>query len=73
MIAWANEEDGLKGGITYEDDHQAEMENHYAAIESDLGAGHPVGFYFAGDPKLKDILKPVTKVLESSGAGWRIN
>ncbi len=69
VIAWANEEDGLKGGITYEVDHQAQMANHYAAIESDLGAGHPVGFYFAGDPKLKEILKPVSDVLEGSGAG----
>jgi carboxypeptidase Q len=69
VIAWANEENGLKGGITYALDHQAQLADHYAAIESDLGAGHPVGFYFAGDAKLKDVLKPVSQVLESSGAG----
>ena len=69
VIAWANEENGLKGGVTYAHEHQAELANHYGAIESDLGADHPVGFYFAGDPKLKDFLKPVSKVLESSGAG----
>ena len=69
VIAWANEENGLKGGITYAIDHQAQMVDHYAAIESDLGAGHPVGFYFEGDAKLKDILNPVSKVLENSGAG----
>ena len=50
--------------------HQAQMANHYAAIESDLGAGHPVGFYFAGDPKLKEILKPVSKVLEVQEQDW---
>lgn len=69
VIAWANEENGLKGGLAYAFEHQAQLADHCAAIESDLGAGHPVGFYFAGDAKLKDILKPVSKVLESSGAG----
>jgi carboxypeptidase Q len=69
VIAWANEENGLKGGLTYAFEHQAQLADHYAAIESDLGAGHPAGFYFAGDVKLKGILKPVSKVLESSGAG----
>jgi len=69
VIAWANEENGLKGGMTYAFDNKAQLANHYAAIESDLGAGHPVGFFFAGDAKLKDVLKPVSKVLENSGAG----
>ena len=69
VIAWANEENGLKGGMTYAFDNKAQLANHYAAIESDLGAGHPVGFYFAGDAKLKDVLEPVSKVLENSGAG----
>jgi carboxypeptidase Q len=69
VIAWANEENGLKGGATYARDYKSALADHYAAIESDLGAGHPLGFYFAGDAKLKDVLEPVSKVLKSSGAG----
>lgn len=69
VIAWANEENGLKGGLTYASDHKADLGNHYAAIESDLGAGHPVGVFFAGDASLKKTLEPVAKVLEGSGAG----
>ncbi len=69
VIAWANEENGLRGGATYAREHETALANHYAAVESDLGAGHPVGFFFTGGPAIKDILKPVSNVLENSGAG----
>src|SRR6266481_6172987 len=44
VIAWMNEEFGNSGGIAYAAAHKDEAANHFAAIESDLGAGHPVGF-----------------------------
>ena len=69
VIAWANEENGLMGGKTYGRDHANEMANHYAAIEADLGAGHPAGFFFAGDASLATLLAPLARILESSGSG----
>ncbi len=69
VIAWMNEENGLRGGKAYDEEHAAEIANQFAAIETDGGAGHPLGIYMAGKPELKDFLKPVAKVLEASGAG----
>ena len=69
VIAWMNEENGLKGGKTYVQEHTSEIANQFAAIETDGGAGHPLGIYMAGKPELKAWLEPVSKVLQSSGAG----
>jgi len=69
VIAWANEENGLRGAKAYAEAHAAEMGNHFAAIEMDGGAGHPVGINMNGKPALQELLKPVAAVLQSSGAG----
>src|SRR5678816_3883063 len=69
VVAGMNEEDGLRGGEIYAQDHSGEIANHFAAIETDGGAGHPLGIYMAGKRELKDFLKPVAKVLAASGAG----
>jgi Zn-dependent M28 family amino/carboxypeptidase len=69
IVAWMNEENGLMGGKTYDAEHTAEIANHFAAIETDGGADHPLGVSFAGKSELKDFLTPVAKVLQASGAG----
>lgn len=69
VIAWMNEENGLRGGTTYAEEHKAEMPNHFAAIETDGGAGHPLGVNFRGKPEVRAWLEPIAGVLESSGAG----
>ena len=69
MIAWMNEENGLMGGRTYAANQKNQLANHIAAIESDLGAGHPLGFSAHASAKAIEILQPITKVLEASGAG----
>ncbi|HEX8708005.1 MAG TPA: M20/M25/M40 family metallo-hydrolase [Pyrinomonadaceae bacterium] len=69
VIAWMNEENGLVGGRTYAKDYAAELPNHYAAIESDRGAGHPLGFEAKVDPAAIEMLAPVSALLQSSGAG----
>lgn len=69
VIAWMNEENGTMGGRTYAKDHTDEINNHIAAIESDLGAGHPLGFYYAKlPPKGASMLRPASSVLDQSGA-----
>ena len=69
VIAWANEENGLRGGKGYAEAHAAEAQNHFAGIEMDGGAGHPVGINISGKPEIKEALKPVAKVLQEIGAG----
>jgi Zn-dependent M28 family amino/carboxypeptidase len=69
VIAWMNEENGLRGGTTYAAEHAAELGNHFAAIETDGGADHPLGIYFGPRPEIKSFLQPVAQVLNASGAG----
>lgn len=69
MIAWMSEEEGSEGAAAYMAEHAAEMGNHVGAIESDLGADHPTGIYYAGKPELGSWLRPVAQVLDANGAG----
>ena len=69
VIAWMNEENGLAGGKTYAKDHEKEIGNHFAAMETDGGAGHPLGINYATKPEGKTFFEPVAKILQSSGAG----
>ncbi len=69
VIAWMNEENGQVGAKTYAKNHVADIENHFAAIESDHGAGHPLGFDVTGDPAILPLLSQVSSLLQSSGAG----
>jgi carboxypeptidase Q len=69
VIAWMNEENGLRGGTTYAQDHAAELANHVAAIESDLGAGHALGFSAHASDKALEMLNPLSAILQTSGAG----
>jgi carboxypeptidase Q len=69
VIAWMNEENGLVGGRTYAAEHAAELANHYAAIESDRGAGHPLGFEAKVHPDVLPMIAPVSEILRSQGAG----
>lgn len=68
IIAWMDEENGGKGHEVYAKEHAAEMANHVAAIESDLGADHPLGFEAKINPAALPFLKPVQDVLQSFGA-----
>jgi Zn-dependent M28 family amino/carboxypeptidase len=68
VIAWMNEENGSRGGQAYARDYKAELPNHVGAIESDLGADHPLGFSGTLPPASLEALQPVTKVLEPIGA-----
>ena len=44
VIAWMDEENLGRGHAEYAKAHAAEIGNHVAALESDLGASHPMGF-----------------------------
>jgi len=69
IVAWMAEETGIWGGRAYAKQHIGEIENHFAGIETDLGAGHPMGIYVNGDDSIPKTLQPVAAILQTSGAG----
>src|SRR6266404_335927 len=69
VVAWMNEENGLAGSKQYAKDHEKEWTNHFAAMETDGGAGHPIGLNIKGKTEIKKILGPVAAILQKSGAG----
>ncbi|HEY6251950.1 MAG TPA: M20/M25/M40 family metallo-hydrolase [Candidatus Angelobacter sp.] len=68
VIAWMNEEFGDSGGLAYAAAHKDEAGKHFAAIESDLGAGHPAGFNMTAPEVNMPLLRPAAHVLQSIGA-----
>src|SRR5438874_10361593 len=51
VIVWMNEENGSRGSKQYAKDHG--KENHFAAMETDNGAGHPLGLNIKAKPEGK--------------------
>jgi carboxypeptidase Q len=68
VIAWMDEENGGRGRDAYTAAHRAEFPNHIAAIESDLGAAHPLGFSAKISAQAIEFLRPVQEILHSVGA-----
>jgi archaeosine-15-forming tRNA-guanine transglycosylase len=68
VIAWMNEEAGATGRDVYAKDYASEIPNHIAAIESDSGAEHPLGFRVKISKAAEEQLSPVQKILTPIGA-----
>ncbi len=68
VIAWMDEETDGSGSNQYRKDNHNDFPNHIAAIESDVGAAHPLGFIIKMSKAAVDVLKPVQTVLSSIGA-----
>lgn len=68
VIAWMDEENGGSGSQAYSKDHAMDFPQHVAAIESDSGAAHPLGFESRVSPAAAELLSPVLSVLASFGA-----
>ncbi len=66
VVAFMNEENGFVGARTYAE--KASAAKHFAAIEGDLGASHPVGITFAGKQEAVPFLQPIANILRSQGA-----
>src|SRR5881394_3197737 len=69
VIAWMNEENGEAGSKQYAKHHEKEIPNHFAAMETDGGAGHPIGVNIKANPEVKKMFAPVANILQESGAG----
>ena len=68
-----DEENGQSGSKGYMAEYKDAMPNHVGAIESDLGAGHPLGFVGIFNPPVEAILRPVTTALAPIGANLMEN
>lgn len=69
VIAFMNEENGSAGGTGYGEEQRSNLTNHFAAIESDLGASHALGFLFTGKSEALPFFAPISIVLREQGAG----
>jgi hypothetical protein len=58
---------GATGASTYAKDHEADVANHIGAIESDLGAEHPLGFHAKISEGAQKQLSPVLNALNPIG------
>jgi hypothetical protein len=67
VIAWMDEENGGGGHDAYAKGHEAEIAHHVAAIESDAGAGHPLGYSMKLSPAAITALQPLVEILRPVG------
>ena len=68
FVAWMEEESGSEGAATYAADHAAQLADHIAALESDLGCDHPYGITYTGPASMGEYLRPVAEALVPIGA-----
>ncbi len=69
VVLWTNEENGLAGGTAYRDQHEAELDNHVLAIESDSGVFDPLGFGITGKHEAYAQVAQISTLLEKIDAG----
>ncbi len=65
VVAWTNEENGLRGANAYVEQHRDEVDNHVLAMESDGGVFKPYGFGFSGSDAAFSVMEKVGALLES--------
>ncbi len=68
VVAWTNEENGLRGANAYVEQHRDEVPNHVLAMESDGGVFKPFGFGFSGSDGAFAVVEKVGALLESIDA-----
>ncbi len=67
-IAWMNEENGVRGAGAYFEANVGHLQTHIAAIESDSGAGRPLGILANVTPDSLKRLQPVMTALRPINA-----
>ena len=68
VVLFMNEENGLAGGKAYAKAHESEAKSHVAALESDSGAGGPLGIVLRAGGDGKALLRPWLAPLKNIGA-----
>jgi carboxypeptidase Q len=67
-VLFTNEENGLRGGTAYAEQHKAELPNHVLMIETDGGPFRPVGFAFTGNDTARATVTTIATLLAGIGA-----
>ena len=68
VVAWMNEENGGRGSRAYMSANQERIAQHAAVIESDVGAGKPLGFAAYVTRASLPRLQPIMEALQPIGA-----
>ena len=69
VVLWTNEENGIRGAMSYAERHEAALARHTLAIESDSGVFQPTGFGFLGSGRGMELIRGVGKLLDPIGSG----
>ena len=69
VVLWTNEENGIRGAMSYAERHEAALARHTLAIESDSGVFQPTGYGFLGSGRGMEIIRGVGKLLDPIGSG----
>ncbi len=70
VVAFANEEQGLHGGIAYANAHAAHITQHQIAAESDFGAGRIYAFDTSAPPYAKAAAAQIAQALAPLGIAY---
>jgi carboxypeptidase Q len=68
VVLFTNEENGLRGGNAYRDQHRNELSNHVLLLESDGGVFDPAGFGFTGPDGARATVTAAATLLRGLGA-----
>ncbi len=68
VVLWTNEENGLRGGNAYRDQHMDALKDHVLLLESDGGVFDPAGFGFTGPDSARATVTAIASLLSSLGA-----
>jgi Zn-dependent M28 family amino/carboxypeptidase len=68
VVLFTNEENGLRGGIGYAQDHAAELPNHVMAMEADSGGFAPRGISVEGNEQAVAQVRDLIQLLAPLGA-----
>ena len=63
VVLYTNEENGLRGGTAYRDQHAADLAKHVAMLESDAGVFRPLGVGFSGSDQARAIIRQIATLL----------
>ena len=67
VVLFTNEENGMRGGNGYRDQHTAEAANHVLAVESDSGVFAPARLGFTGSDAAKKMMSEIASLLAPLG------
>lgn len=69
IVLWTNEENGMRGGNGYRDQHAKEAANHIMAVESDSGVFQPARIGFTGPEPARRLIADIATLLAPIGMG----